>query len=101
MNFTIKDIIDANPTVDREFVSRMMYVLHKRLRTFDTETQMVQIPSQSKTRGSVTMAAYVYDIDEAIDFMQNRYNTHRGKKYPERKRRYLEILTNTKRMIEK
>ena len=101
MKFTIKDIIDANPEVDRQFISRMMYVMHKRLRRSDAETRMVQIPSTSKTRGDITIAAYVYDIDEAIDFMRNRYNTYRGKKYPERKRAYIEMLEKVKRIIER
>lgn len=97
MNFTIKDIIEANKTVDRQFISRMMYTLHHRLRTHNTKTKMVEIPSK---RGTIMMSAYVYDIDDAIDFVQNRYNTYRGKKYPERKKMYLSILANTKRMIE-
>ena len=98
MNFTIKDIIEANPAVDRKFISRMMYTLHHRLRMHDTQTKMVQIPSK---RGTIMMSAYVYDIDEAIDFIKHKYNTYRGKKYPDRRRAYLEILENVKWRLER
>lgn len=99
MKFTIVDVYEANPNVDRKRVKTLMNVFSKKLINSREDTTVYMITESGK---GMFLPAHKYDLDEAVDYIKNKYATYRGGwQYEDLRKLYLAMLENVREYLSK